>query len=431
MSKYSIKYGKGALEFEFPGENVLAVIKPNKIEISDLPQEGIIKNALEKPIASARLRDIVKAGETVCVIIPDLTRAWQSPHIYVPLVIEELSKGGVKDEDILIISATGTHRFQTDEEFKQLVSEDIFNRLKIIDHDSRDKNNLIYVGTTSRGTSVKLNKKALERDHIILAAGAVLHFLAGFGGGSKYILPGIAGYETIMKNHSLSLNIGLGSGINPDVKSGNTGESNPIYNDILEAASFVKPSFILNVVVDANKQITHAFAGNHVKAHEAACEIVDAVDGVFIDEKAEMVIASACGYPKDINFYQTFKTIDNAVQALKENGVMIIISECIENIGNDATEHLIKDFSNMLDREKALRENFSIGAAIGFFECDYAETFHFILVTQMPEEELATTNIKVVQSIDKALKLAYEIKGTKNLKTYMMPYGANTFPKLS
>lgn len=430
MSKYNMKFGKNKMEFDFPEEHVLSVIKPNKLDVPDLSQENIVKKAIENPIESARLSEIVKVGDTVCVVVPDLTRAWQSPHIYVPPIIEELNKGGVKDEDILIISATGSHRFQTEEEFKQLVSEKIYDRVKIIDHDCKDEENIVYVGTTTRGTPVKVNKKALECDHIVLTGGAVFHFLAGYGGGRKYILPGITSYETIMKNHSYSLNEGLGSGSNPNVKSGKFDETNPIHSDMLEAASFVRPTFILNVVVDANKKITHAFSGNYIKAHERACEVVDAVDGVYIDNKAEMVIASACGFPKDINLYQTSKTIFNAVEAIEDDGVMIIVSECCESFGSAATEHVIKDFDNMLDREKDVRADYSIGAFIGYLECEYAEKYNFILVTDMDPELLSTTNIKVVNTIDKALDLAYKIKGTKDLRTYMMPYGANTLPKL-
>lgn len=430
MSKYNMKFGKEKIEFEFKEENVLDIIKPNKVEITDLSQNEIVKKAIENPIESARLSEIVKEGDTVCVVVPDLTRAWQSPHIYVPPIIEELNKGGVKDKDILIISATGSHRFQTEEEFKQIVSEEIFNRVKVIDHDCKDEENLVYVGTTTRGTPVKVNKKALDCDHIVLTGGAVFHFLAGFGGGRKYILPGITSYETIMKNHSYSLNVGLGSGSNPNVKSGKFDETNPIHSDMLEAASFVRPSFILNVVVDANKKITHAFSGNYIKAHEKACEVVDAVDGVFIDKKADMVIASACGFPKDMNLYQTSKTIFNAVEAIDEGGIMIIVSECCEGYGSKATEHIIKDFDNMVDREKDVRDDYSIGTFIGYLVCEYAEKYNFILVTDMDSELLSTTNIRVVNTFDKAMELAYKIKGRKDLKTYMMPYGANTLPKL-
>ncbi len=430
MAKYYMKYGKGKKEFEFPAENVLGVIKPNEINIPNLSQEDIIKEAFENPIASARLREIVKAGDKVCVVIPDITRAWQSPHIYVPLIIDELNKGGIKDDDILLVSATGSHRFQTEEEFKKLVTEDIYKRIKIIDHDCKDEENLVYVGETMRGTPVKLNKKAMECDHLILAGGVIYHFLAGFGGGRKYILPGISGFETIMKNHSYSLNEGLGSGSNPNVKSGNISESNPVHCDMLEAASFARPSFILNVVVNSEKRITHAFAGNYIKAHEAGTQIVESVDGVDICQKAEMVIASACGYPKDINLYQTSKTIFNAVEALKEKGVMIIVSECSEGFGNTSTENMMLNFDNMLDREKNIREEYSIGKGIAYLECEIAEKYHFILVSDIEQKLLNKTKVKVVKTVQEAIDLAYKIKGKKDLKTYMMPYGANTFPKM-
>lgn len=430
MSKYCMKYGKDKIEFEFPKENVLAVIEPNKIDIPDIPQVEIVRKALENPIASAKLSEIVKEGDTVCVVVPDITRVWQSPHIYVPPVIEELIKGGVKDKDIIIISATGSHRFQTDEEFKQLVSEDVFNRIKVIDHDCKDEDNLVYVGTTTRGTPVKLNKKALECDHLVLTGGVIYHFLAGCGGGRKYVLPGISGYETIMKNHSYSFNEGLGSGCNPNVKSGNLKETNPIHCDMLEAASFAKPTFVLNVIVDSNKKITHAFSGNYIKAHEAGTEIVELVDGVEINEKAEMVIASACGFPKDMNLYQTSKTVFNAVEALEEKGVMIIVSQCLEGFGSSATEHIMLNFDNMLDREKDIRADYSIGKFIAYLECEYAEKFHFILVSEIEQELLNKTKIRVVKTIEEALELAYKVKGKKDLKTYMMPYGANTLPIL-
>jgi lactate racemase len=430
MKQYRLKYGSGYQEFDFSETNVLKVIEPNEVKLSPLSSREIVQQALEHPIASARLRDLVKAGETVCVVIPDTTRAWQSPHLYVPPVIEELNKGGVKDEDILIISATGTHRKQTDDEYKKLVSEDIFKRVKVIDHDCRDTGNLVYLGATTRGTPVWINKKAMDCDHIVLTGGVIYHFLAGFGGGRKYILPGIAGLETILKNHVNSFNEGLGSGSNPNVKSGNMGLSNPVASDMLEVASFVKPTFILNVIVDGDKKITHAFAGNYIKAHEEGAKTVMAIDGVRIKEKAEMVIASACGCPKDINLYQTSKTMFNAVEALQEDGIMIVASECPENFGNPDTEYIMTRFDSLLDMEKDMRKAYTIGKGIGYMECEYARRFHIILVSQMKPENLSKTNMKVVNSITEALELAYQIKGKRDLKTYLMPHGANTMPLL-
>lgn len=387
MSIYKMKYGKKYLEFEYDDQNVINIIKPNQLDLSDLSGRERVIEALVNPIASARLSEIVKSGDTICVVVPDITRVWQSPNIYVPPIIEELNRGGVKDED-----------------------------------------NLVYCGMTTYGTPVKLNKKALACDHLVLAGGAIYHFLAGFGGGRKYVMPGIAGYDTIMTNHSYSFNKGLGSGINENVRSGNMSDSNPIHCDMMEAASFAKPTFILNVVVNSDKKITHAFSGNYIKAHEAACKIVEVVDGVEIHEKADMIIASACGYPKDINLYQTSKTLFNVVEAINPDGVIIILSECSEGFGSDATEYMMTKFDNMFDREKDIRESYSIGKGIAYLECDYAEKYTFILVSEMDADQLKNTKIRPVKTIEEALDLAYSIKGTRNLKTIMMPDAANTQP---
>jgi len=428
MKNFKMKYGKGYQEFEFEEENVIAEIQPNEFVKSNLSQGDIVKAALENPIESGRLRDIVKKGDTVCVIVPDITRAWQSPSTYVPPVIEELNRGGVRDEDILIISATGSHRKQTEEEHIKLVSEEIYKRIRVLDHDCNDEENLVYMGTTTRGTIVKLNKKAMECDYLVLTGGIVYHFIAGFGGGRKYILPGISSYETIMKNHSYSFNEGAGTGSNPLTRSGNFNETNPINADMFEAASFAKPAFLLNVVVDGDKNITHAFAGDYITAHAEGIKTVILIDGVKVDKKAEMVIASAGGFPKDMNLYQTSKTIINAAESMEEGGVMIIVSECPEGFGSPATEHIIVNFDNMSDREKDIRKEYSIGKGIAFLECEHAEKSTFILVTQMDPQLFNKTKIKVVKTITEAIELTYKIKGKRNLKTYLMPQGANTMP---
>jgi nickel-dependent lactate racemase len=424
-----MKYGKEKFDFEFPEEHVIKEIVSNEIEVADLTQKKIVEKAIENPISSERLKDIVKEGDTVCVVIPDITRGWQSPDIYVPPVIEELKRGGVKDEDILIVSATGSHRSQTEEEYIKLVSEDVYKRIEVIDHDCKDEDNLVHVGTTSRGNIIKLNKRAMECDHLVLTGGVIYHFLAGFGGGRKYVLPGIAGYDTIMKNHSFSFNEGLGSGLNSYVKSGNMTDTNPIHSDMMEAASFVKPTFIMNTVIDANKKITHAFAGDYIKAHVEGVKVIETIDTIEIGEKAEMVIASACGYPKDMNLYQTTKTMFNAMEALEDKGIMILVSECSEGFGSKDTEYIIREFTNNLDREKDIRAKYNIGKGLGYSVCQNSKDYTMILVTSMDQELFENTEVKAVKTIDEALELAYEIKGRKDMKTYMMPHGANTLPK--
>ncbi len=427
----NFKYGSRYETFNVPEEDIVTIIKPNVMDIDEsLTGDAAIKLALSNPVDSAKLRDIVSEGNTVCVVIPDMTRAWQNTSLYIPHVIEELRTGGVRYEDMLIISAVGSHRAQTAEEHEKLVGSEVYSKVRVVDHDCMDKDNLTKLGVTSRGTPVFVNKSALDCDHIVLTGGAILHFLAGYGGGRKYILPGISGFETIMKNHSFSLNEGMGSGANPDVRTSNMSETNILHMDMMEAAAMVKPSFILNVVVDDLGTISHAFAGNYITAHEAACKIVEKRDCVTINEKADLVIASACGFPKDINFYQTSKTLFNAVEAVREKGAVIIVSECSEGFGSPDTEYVIGTLPDMLAREKDLRENYTIGKFIAYKEAELAELFHFILVTAMDPALLSKTNIKVVRSVEEGIALAKTLLGTEKPSVTLMPNGANTFPVL-
>lgn len=159
------------------------MVLPNPAPACPLSEVDIVRRALENPIGTPRLRDMVKLGQTACLLVPDITRAWQKPHLYVPLVVEELAKGGVRDEDMLIVCATGSHRGQSAKEHKAIVSPAIYSRIHVVDHDCYDTKTLRYVGTTSRGTPVHLNRHALDCDHLVLTGGILYHFLAGFGGG--------------------------------------------------------------------------------------------------------------------------------------------------------------------------------------------------------------------------------------------------------
>lgn len=427
MKDYKMKYGKQELNIPLNHENIISVID-SKGAMHNKSEEQVILGALKKPIASAPLKELVKPGETVCIIVSDITRAWQKMSTYLPYLVDELNAGGISDRNITFLSSTGSHRKQSSEEHKAILGEKLYQRFNIIDHDSLDEDNLVYLGTTTFGTPVRVNKIALNCDHIILTGAIVFHLLAGWGGGKKSILPGISGYETIMKNHSMSLNPEMGSGSNLEAKSGKV-VNNPIHEDMLEAASFVRPTFMFNVIMDSKGNIAEAVAGNYVKAHEAGCEIVSKMDGVAIKEKADLVIASAGGYPKDINFYQTVKTIINAKEAISEGGVMIILSECSDGFGNEPIKNIIQNYDSLYSREEALRENYSIAKYIGYYITEVAEKYKLILVSNLCDKDFSTTNIHVVKSVEQALELAFKLKGEKS-RAYLMPHGATTFPQL-
>lgn len=428
MKKIKMKYGITYMDVSVKDENLIGVIEANKMA-EKKSEDQIIKVALENPISSARLRELVHKGEKVCVVIPDVTRAWQRTDKYLNKIIEEISEGGVEDKDIIFISALGSHRKQTREEHEKLLGEKLSSRFQVIDHACYDKDNLVYLGETTYGNSVYINKIAMECDHIVITGGIVYHLLAGYAGGKKSILPGIAGAETIMKNHSLSLNDNLGESLRPGVYPGGT-ENNPVHLDMLEAASFVRPTFMFNVVMGSDGEIAAAVAGNYLAAHAQGIKILESIDGVAIKEKADLVIASAGGYPKDINLYQSIKTLTNAREAVKDRGYIITVTQCSEGLGGDKDiQNLILDYDNLLDREKFVRENFTISKFIAYCLCETAYKFKVILVSDIQQELVKNANITVVRTIEEALDIVYKEKG-ESLKTYLMPHAANTLPML-
>lgn len=430
MTQIKIPYGDTFFTFERPEEGILAILEANELSEITKTSSEVIKDALESPFASERLEKIIDKNDTVAILVPDITRSWQSTNISVPILVEKLNSLGVSDSQITIIFATGTHRKPTPEEHVRLLGTDLPKRIKIIDHESSKKENLKLLGNTSRGIPVYINKHAVDADKVITVGGAIYHFMAGFGGGPKMVVPGIAGDETIQQNHKLALNPGLGNGRNPQVTSGNITMDNAVHADMVEAATFLKPDFSLYVVVDENYNITHAYAGDWLKAHMKACAICDELNRVEIPHPADLIIASTGGTPKDINLYQGIKAFFNAEKAANPGATIILLMKCPEMIGSDDFAAQICDFDNMLDREMALRNHFSIGAFIGYLYAEACENYNIILVSDLDPEILAHTKQKaVVKTLDEAMVIAKKYLGKKfREKAIVMPNGATTMP---
>ncbi|KAB3526233.1 nickel-dependent lactate racemase family protein [Alkaliphilus serpentinus] len=428
MGSFKLKYGNREVLGMVSDMNFMGLIESKGLSHHQTEKE-VVLNALKNPIGSQRLKEIVVAGEKICIVISDITRAWQKMNFYLPYIIEELYKGGVRDEDITFLCATGSHRRQSREEHSKLLGEELYQRFKVIDHDCRDQKNMIHVGRTTYGTPVWINKIAMESDHIILTGAIVYHDLAGWSGGKKSILPGIASYESIMANHGLSLSKTIGGGIHLKVGCGIAAE-NPIHMDMLEAAAMVKPSFMFNVIMDEKGNIGQAVAGHYIEAHEIGRENVNEVDGVYIKGKADLIIVSAGGYPKDINLYQASKALSNAKEAVKKDGTIILLAQCIEGFGDAEVRDIIQNYKDNYSREVALRADYTIAKYTGFLISKIAEDYKVILVSELNPQSLESINIQITTTLEEALSIAKE-KTKESLKTYIMPYGANTLPKLN
>lgn len=421
---YQLKYGKNNIEYLFEEDTVLDLLQADEPQNS-ISQDNIIIDSLLNPIGTAPLVELVTAGETVCIVVPDLTRSWQRIDFYLPYVVQELNKGGVRDEDIILLLATGTHRAHTDDEKIKLVGKELAKRLKIIDHDCNDNNNLLFIGKTTYETPLYINRIALEADHLILTGGIIFHDMAGFGGGRKSILPGIAGYKTIMANHSLLLDEEKG-GIKETIRGGVL-TGNPLHEDMLEAASIVNPSFILNVIINSKGEIAAAVAGCYKKAHQTGCEIVKKRYGIEIPEQADLVIASSGGYPKDINLYQGSKALVNAAYAAKDDGYIILLAECIEGIGHNQVAEIFNNFTNAEERENYLKHNFTVSRYIGYLITLIAKKHNILLVSDLESKVLNNTGIVLFKNFEDALGFAIE-NLDNNYKSYLIPDAANVMP---
>ncbi len=231
-----------------------------------------------------------------------------------------------------------------------------------------------------------------------------------------------------MKNHSLCMNHKLGEGVKLNVRCGNI-EDNPVHLDMLEAASFVRPTFMFNVIMGSNGNMVDAVAGNYIDAHRKGREIVESIDGVNINKKAELVIASAGGYPKDINLYQSIKTLINAKEAVCEGEHIVVLTKCSEGLGGDKSiQDIILNYDTIIDREKALRDDFTIAKFVAYYFCEIAYKYKVILVSDVDESLVKKANISTVKTLEEALNIVYIEKG-ENIETYLMPHAANTLPK--
>lgn len=426
MNVFTLAYGKSAFTFTYDSEKIISVLRPKPLPSPESEEEAV-RQALDNPIGSPRLREIVSPGETACVIIGDMTRLWARYSVMVPLILDELNCGGIPDENIIIVSATGSHRGQTAEEHAKLVGEGVMRRVRVFDH-SCHADDLVDYGSTSRGTPVRINPRVASVDRVILTSGIVHHFLAGYGGGKKAIMPGVSSFEGIMANHKLSLNP-TGPGLNTNVYAGKL-EGNPLSDDMIEAARKVGADFIVNSIVNDEKKLALAVAGDVVAAHAHGGALVDKYFGVKISELADLVIASCGGYPKDINFYQTYKTTHNMIRAMKKGGVGILLTESCEGMGNDNFYNICDRFDDNLKREDELRCNYEIASFMGYTQLLWAQENRLIVVSSLPDEQIRKMNMTPAKSLDEALTIAQKWLGDE-ARAYIMPSGATTFPILT
>jgi len=343
---FNLAYGKGGHKIELSDKYHMDVIEPRWIEgVND--QSHAITNALSFPIGCKPLRDIVYKDK-VAVIFSDITRA--TPYnIILPALLEELKE--IPRKNIIFFCANGTHRLATHEELVNILGEEIVRNFEIIQNVADDPAAHRYVGTTVSGNEIFLNRKVLDCDLKILTGFIEPHFFAGFSGGGKALIPGMAYVKTIKYNHSISHL--SGKNVTWGITSGNL-----LWEEIMEAAEFVPGLFLLNIALNRNKEITGVFAGDLRSAHKAGCAFVKESAMTPVSCLYDIVITSNSGYPLDLNIYQTVKGMSAAAQILKEGGSIIMAAECWDGIpaGSDY-EKILSSVDGPVSLMKYVEEN--------------------------------------------------------------------------
>lgn len=419
--RFSLKYGQKKIEAIVNKGREPDVLVAHSINAENDPAD-LTRKTLDSPIDSPPLDQVVSKGDKVAIVASDTTRATAS-DIFLPILVERLNNIGIPDHDIDIVIALGIHRRQTEEEHKRLLGGDLYMRIKPVDHDARDKNNLVPYGKTSRGTDVAINHKVANANKVILTGAVSPHYFAGFGGGRKSVMPGVCSLEANLQSHLLVFKPPPDHGRRDNVSAARL-DGNPVHEDMLEAAKMVGPDFILNTILTPEKELAAAFAGSLDAAHRAACKYYLDRFSVVAPRRADLTIVSGGGYPKDINFIQSHKAIHNAFSVTKPGGWMIVLAECPDGFGYTDFADWFR-FDNASDFEDGLRADYHIYGQTAYATFEKATAINIVLVSGLHEEDLERMRMFPADSFETAYNIATKSLGD-DFTTYVIPAASST-----
>ena len=317
--KVNLAYGSGHLPIEVPDDHT-TVIEPAHIDgLTD--EKAAVLDALQNPIGSQPLLERISPDAKICIAFTDITRATPNDRI-IPWLLEHL--GGPND-NITLLNQLGTHRPNTREELETMLTPEVVANYRVLNHEPENPKALVQVGTTADGTPALLNRHIVEADLRIITGFIEPHFFAGFSGGVKGIMPGCAGLETVMSNHGAK-NIG-----DPQATFGVT-VGNPLWEELRNIALKTGPSFLLNITLNEQRDITNVFAGDIIEAHKTGCVFVKKSAMQLLEQPFDIVVTTNSGYPLDLNLYQGVKGMSAGARVLKEGGTLILAAECREGV---------------------------------------------------------------------------------------------------
>lgn len=413
--KITLGYGSGFQSVDVPDRNIVSVLGANNVR-TKYRDEAAVEHALMNPIGSPRLKDIVKPRQSIVIITSDITRPMPTAKV-MPLLLDELYESGASADDIKLVFALGSHRHHTEEEMRKLAGERAWSEITCVDSDPDDCVNL---GMTSRGTPIEITREVACADVRICLGNVEYHYFAGYSGGAKALMPGCSTPAAISVNHSMM--------IDPRCRTGNALD-NPLREDLEEAASIVGIDFILNVVLDEDKDIVYACAGDYVKAHRDGCRFLDSMYSVRIPMKADIVIAANSGAPKDASLYQNQKALDNASRAVRAGGTVILVGECSEGLGSKVFEDWMNEAAKPEELIERLRNGFVLGGHKATAIAMVLEKARIYLVSEMSDDEVRNCFMEPYGTVQDAFDHAFGRYG-EEATVIVMPYGGTTLPTI-
>lgn len=405
-------FAKTEINLEIPQHNLMAVLHANPIQ---KPADEIqtVVDALASPIDSPRLGKIVHPGEKVVIITSDITRPIPSYKV-LPPVLTELKGAGISQQDITIVFALGSHRGHTEEEKRRIVGDEVYETYRCLDSNGE----MVHLGETSNGTPVDLFKPVVEADRRICLGNIEYHYFAGYSGGAKAIMPGVSTREAIQRNHSRM--------VDPNAATGKI-KGNPVRADIDEVGQFIHIDFIVNVVLDEHKHICFCVAGNYLTAHRAGCKLLDQMYSIKIPRKADIVIVSPGGYPKDINLYQAQKALDNAGHAVREGGTILWLASAKEGLGEKHFEEWMLGHDTPQEMISHIQREFVLGGHKAAAIAMVMNRANIILFSELDDDFVKRMHLIPADDPQTAVNALLTQYGP-DASVLAMPFGGATLP---
>lgn len=420
--KVNLAYGRGQLTVELPDPRTTIIEPTSRAGLPD--EKSAVLAALQNPIGTAPLRSLIKPTDRICVLFTDLTRATPNGRI-IPWLLEHL-RGVVPAQNITLLNQLGTHRPNSRAELEKMLTPAVVAGYRVLNHEPENPEALVQLGATHDGTPALINRHAVEADLRIVTGFIEPHFFAGFSGGPKGIMPGVAGLKTVMSNH------GYRNILSPNSTFGVT-EGNPLWEEIRDIALRAGPGFLLNVSLNDHRQITGVFAGHVLEAHKAGCEFVRQSAMQKVKAPFDIVVTTNSGYPLDLNLYQGVKGMSAAARIVAPGGTIILACECREGVPSGSPLDVL------LRAAKNPEEILAMLATPGFVRPEQWQAqiqaliqrkARVLVYSSLPDEVIRACHLTPCHDIAGAVKQRLDEPGPE-ARVAVLPQGPLTIPYLA